>query len=560
MRIVNQAFLDRGFVDDLMTAFSLNKPRRSGPTSIEPIMPQPGAAKSRKQRPEIRIVPGLIREIVEQCLDILADPATGIFDRSGTLVRPVSVQKASATLSVRQSPEGNLQRPPGAVIVGEVSVEALVEELTARAHFTKWSERAKDDVTINCPAEVARTIVARRGHNWRVPPLKAIIRAPCIREDGSIIADDGYDAATCLFLTSGRLWPKVPDTPTRRDAARALDTLIEPIDALPFVSDVDRSAALALMLTAVVRPMLRAAPMFAVTAPTAGTGKSITVDVASVLATGLSASVLTASRDEAEMEKRLGAAAIAGDAVIAIDNVSHPLSSDLLCQLLTQDEVQVRILGKSEHARIPSTALFCATGNGLSIVGDLTRRTILIRLDARCERPDERSFDFNAVDLAMRKRGELVGAALTVIRAYLVAGTPDRAAPMGSFEDWSDIVRSALIWLNMPDPRGNVAEMRSEDPDRTRLSEIMESLPQAPFKVKDLRALAANDDALRAVLGGFIGRDGMLNTTAFAGYLRKNKDRIVEGRMIRLVRQDEAHGATWQIAFVDDPSRGVVGL
>ncbi|WP_292482028.1 hypothetical protein, partial [Mesorhizobium sp.] len=54
--------------------------------------------------------------------------------------------------------------------------------------------------------------------------------------------------------------------------------------------------------------------------------------------------------------------------------------------------------------------------------GDLNRRTIQIRLDAQCQRPEERRFEFDAIDLALRRRPELVAAALTVERAYLSAG------------------------------------------------------------------------------------------------------------------------------------------
>jgi hypothetical protein len=331
-------------------------------------------------------------------------------------------------------------------------------------------------------------VLARKGFGWSMPRLRAIIHAPTLRPDGSVISEPGYDEATGLLLVGDRLWRHVPDNPSKRDAGKALAVLSEPIAALPFVAESDRAAALALLLTSVLRPSLKTSPMFAVTAPSAGTGKSLTVDVAAIMATGRPAAVITPTADEAELEKRIGASALAGDAILSIDNVTHILRSDQLCQMLTQDEVQVRVLGSSKNVRIPSTGLICVTGNNLCVYGDLNRRTIQIRLDAQCERPEEREFQFDPIQLALRKRPELVAAALTIVRAYWSAGTPSLAPAFGGFEAWSDLIRSALIWLGLPDCRGDVAAQRAADPEKDELAEIVEALPTGPFTTREIAA------------------------------------------------------------------------
>jgi putative DNA primase/helicase len=348
-------------------------------------------------------------------------------------------------------------------------------------------------------------------------------------------------------LATDRLWPLIPDNPSKREALAALDALIEPIDGLPFVGNVDRAAAAALLLTSIMRPCLKAVPMFAVTAPAAGTGKSLLVDVAAIMATGRKAAVITPTRDEAELEKRIGATALAGDQIISIDNVTHILRSDQLCQMLTQDEVQVRVLGASKNVRIPSASLICATGNNLSIYGDLNRRAIRIRLDAKCERPDERTFNFDAPGLAMKKRAELVVAALTIIRAYLSAGAPGKAAPMGSFEDWSDTVRSALMWLGMGDCRGDTAAMQADDPEKVELAEIIEALPAGRFMVKDIARKVADNAELREPFENFMGRNGIFASKKFGRYLARFAQTIIGGRWIEQVSNDGIHGAVWQV-------------
>src|SRR5262245_6710637 len=65
-------------------------------------------------------------------------------------------------------------------------------------------------------------------------------------------------------------------------------------------------------------------------APAAGTGKSLLVDVAAILATGRLTPVISQGCSEEELEKRLGAALLAGDVVVSIDNCEHELQSVFL--------------------------------------------------------------------------------------------------------------------------------------------------------------------------------------------------------------------------------------
>jgi putative DNA primase/helicase len=181
--------------------------------------------------------------------------------------------------------------------------------------------------------------------------------------------------------------------PTRADAEAALAELEAPIALLPFVDDIDRSVALALLITAIAFPTLARAPLFGVTATTAGSGKGKLVNVASVIATGQPAAAYSYSGDAIEFEKLLGTILLAGDPIANIDNISRPLQSDKLCQILAEPIVASRILGLSQAPPLPPRTLWCATGNNLQLEGDLIRRSLLCRLDPGCERPELRVFD-----------------------------------------------------------------------------------------------------------------------------------------------------------------------
>ena len=323
---------------------------------------------------------------------------------------------------------------------------------------------------------VAETYLSRRGH-WKLPLLAGVVNTPFLRVDGSIRETAGYDAASkLLFKPEDQFYPPVPQYPDKADAEAALELLCRLIETFPFVSQADHAVALAGFLTVLDRRSMPTAPLIAFTSPAAGTGKSLLVDMMSVLATGRLVPVLSQGRNEEEFEKRLGASLLAGDACISIDNCEAPLSGALLCQALTQGELNIRLLGYSRNVGTATNATIFATGNNLVIVGDLTRRCLLGSLDAGVERPELRHFNVDPVEEAYIQRDELVIAALTILRAWHVAqsgGERVDVEPYGGFSDWSRRVREPLIWLGVADPCDTVVKVRENDPHRDLLTAVV---------------------------------------------------------------------------------------
>ena len=339
--------------------------------------------------------------------------------------------------------------------------------------FLKWDARAKAYVPIDAPDEVAEALLSRGG-NWKLPILSGITKTPFLRRDGSICETPGYDTASGLLYKPGNEnFPPIPQQPSKDDALAALALLDHLLDDFPFVGPADRSVALSALLTILDRRSMSAAPLHAFSSPTAGTGKSLLVDVAAMLATNQPMPVISQGRTEEELEKRLGAALLAGDIAIALDNCEHPLQSTFLCQALTQQKLNIRVLGASKNVETLVNAAMYATGNNLTIVGDLTRRALICSLDAHCERPELRIFDGNVLETVRAQRGRLIVAALTVLRAWHVAGEHLDVTPFGSFEAWSYRVRQALVWLGRADPCETVAKVREDDPNRTGLLAVL---------------------------------------------------------------------------------------
>jgi putative DNA primase/helicase len=77
--------------------------------------------------------------------------------------------------------------------------------------------------------------------------------------------------------------------------------------------------------------------------------------------------------------------------------------------------------------------------------------------------------------MALDDRASYVAAALNIVRAYMLAGTPNKKPPLASFEGWSDKVRSALVWLGCADPMGSMEKARAEDPVRQCLGTLLKA-------------------------------------------------------------------------------------
>jgi putative DNA primase/helicase len=80
------------------------------------------------------------------------------------------------------------------------------------------------------------------------------------------------------------------------------------------------------------------------------------------------------------------------------------------------------------------------------------------------ERPELRQFRGNPVAAILSDRGRYVAACLTIVRAYLEAGCPNPYPTLASFDDWSRLVRSALVWLGCTDPCDTMEKSMTDDP------------------------------------------------------------------------------------------------
>jgi hypothetical protein len=168
--------------------------------------------------------------------------------------------------------------------------------------------------------------------------------------------------------------------------------------------------------------------------------------------------------------------------------------------------------------------------------------------------------------MILKDRGKYIAAALTICRAYIVAGKPASAPRLASFEGWSDTVRSALIWIGKADPVKSMENAKAEDPERIELSSMIEGWTEAigvgvGARVRLASALSVGAETLREYDGADLelvhpefhatlqamafretGKRGQLPDAAMLGnYLRKIKGRVLNGKRFAN-RPDERKG------------------
>lgn len=510
------------------------------PKSARKRAPRPNPYEGMKRdwatpgRPTIRITAGDLPRVVGEGEMAMMNSRLPLYQRGSMVVRPAS---SAVTIT-----DGRKINAPRLVVANR---HHIAEAMTVAAHWERFDSRAMDWVSTDCPLRIADTYLAREGM-WKLPVLTGIINAPTLRADGSLLDQPGYDTATgLLFDPQGVSFPTIPESPDRHQAMAALGYLKRLIETFPFVGEADRAVALSGILTTAIRRSLPSAPLHGFNAPTAGSGKSLLVDIASMIAAGRPASVIAQGKTEEEMEKRLGAALIAGDPLISIDNCEAGLGGELLCQALTQPMLKVRLLGKSLNIEVPSTAAVFATGNNLTVVGDMTRRAIRCTLDAGVERPELREFDRDPVATVAGCRGDYVAAVLCILRAHHLAGRPQQTTPLGSFTEWSRWVRDALVWLGEADPCATMDSIRGADPKLEALTTVMEQwhthVGSRRVSVKEVidvatdqiasfhgRAEFINPDFREALLA-VAGDGGAISGRRLGKWLAANQGRIVNG-------------------------------
>lgn len=326
---------------------------------------------------------------------------------------------------------------------------------------------------VECPTEVSDYILGWFGK--RFPRLNGIVQWPMVLDGKIVGADADYDPKVGLLfaLPPGLDFSDMKGSKKEADAAwQWIKTSL--LADFPFGGPEDEASALALLLTFMQRRALDIAPAFLVTAPLQGTGKTALVKFASRIVHGRSLGAGKLSLNDEEQRKSITSALMTNPPALLYDNLTagSMFDSESIAIAMTSSEWEDRKLGQTERLTLPNRAVWCFTGNNVSLVADLRRRFVSIRMVPAERMHYAKHFSRNLDSWAIEHRSE----ALRALAAISLWGARDKPAlPTESgFPGWDRAVRAPVYAITGIDPyRAASKEADEEDPMEEAIGALM---------------------------------------------------------------------------------------
>lgn len=342
--------------------------------------------------------------------------------------------------------------------IRELTKNSVITYATGHCAFFKFKYSKKHDewTTEDCgpPTWLAGEVLdSHRFQAFR--HLKGLTAVPRIRSDGTV-SQPGYDPETCTVYIPDEELETIRIGETREEALKAVAFLADIVRDFPLVGAEQLAAVLGAMLTPFCRRALDGpAPMFMIDGNRPNIGKSYLLKVITSMFGHDVAPLNWAPPDRFgsniyQNTQRISSAFLSGRCIIALDNLKGEFGDVVIDKLLTQEHWSERILGTSENFTVENFMTVLGTANNITLVSDVWRRVVSIRLVvADVEARPQPRHELATYLPTVRKK--MIEACLTILRAFCVAGRPQGAAMLGSFEKWSRWVAASLVWLGLPD-------------------------------------------------------------------------------------------------------------
>ena len=337
---------------------------------------------------------------------------------------------------------------PGTTLALPPDVIERAEKLT---WMTRTGGRGQSWSRGKPPRDFCTDYITQRRSRYGARPLVGIARVPHMRDDGSVRTEIGYDPETGIFVDRA---PKlaIQESPTLDDAKAALQRVLKPFEHYTFE---DRENGLlqifAANLTALVRPYIKTAPLFAVNGVQSGTGKGQLCRATGYLTLGTTPPFMAWGHDDDEFTKRFDTMLLANPAMLVIDNCNNRLlRGDTLEMVISEGQATIRLFSKLEGVTVQNRTFIMPNGNNIQISGDMSRRSIKIGILPRSASPERDTFPFTPENYVIEHRDTLLTDYYTIMRAYRYAGMPRSGLPaVGSFPEWERKVRDLVWWLTI---------------------------------------------------------------------------------------------------------------
>ncbi|MEU0793788.1 hypothetical protein ABZ342_27265 [Amycolatopsis sp. NPDC005961] len=402
-------------------------------------------------------------------------------------------------------------------ITASVLKPPLLAGLLAEHTQIIQSKNKGGDEEVTPGRDVLGAVLARQ-HWPGLPVLRRIISTPVIRPDGTLLQKPGYDPATGFYLAANDDLAPIPDHPSPEEVTAAREFLLDRfLRDFPWRSDADRANYMALLVTPLIRPYTRAlSPFGMIEASMPGSGKTILTGCVGLL---VGQKVLTWNDSEDELRKLITTVLAEAAGVVVFDNLTEGsvVKSATLARLMTERTWSDRRLGTNAAATYPNDRLWLATGNNLHTGADMASRTVWVRLDPNCPRPEARTgFTIPNLDswiLDPVNRATVLRHVLILILDWTMHGAPTATAvpQMRQFTAWARQLGGFLEHHGIGGFLANAAANRDLDDDNAEWRSFL-------LTWRDING----DRALTAKELTVSGQDSMVGTDVWDGTFPTN--------------------------------------
>ena len=448
--------------------------------------------------------------------------------------------------------------------VPEKGASRLIAEGCAVVQYSENPKTAEltSEPIVPTPRWICEGIMSY-GDYAQLRTLKAIYTYPYVYNN-QLVTDHGYHKKSKIYIPEGASL----DIIRPASSEEAVSILRELLSGFRFKEEADFENAIALALTPIIRPNIPAGcPLFCITAPSHGSGKSFLCQTVWSILQG-SAPAVTDLENNTEMEKKLFSVISDAMPYVLFDNVdsNKPLDSGLLASFVTEPRRQARLFYTQKTTTIENFTIACYTGTSTEASMELIDRMVQIRLEAPKDRNAKIHYKFDPiVDRIQKEQAKYLGALIFMVEKWVnegcerIDGTVDDSDQVHRQRHWSSQIHGILKTNGLGTSfLGNDADMRKdsspEDMEMSRfLKEIVWQLgpdiAMEEWRTKDVFHFASYHDDDK-VDPNFTGQRNMLSRwitdnheekrrPAVGRLLNKFKDKPFGGWIIQKVKPEE---------------------
>jgi hypothetical protein len=381
--------------------------------------------------------------------------------------------------------------------------EALQSILTDRALLLHGSDRS-----------VLSTAVARMVLASALPAVRELheVRETPFVHAGAVVDTPGFHAESGTLYQPAEDWSgqTVPVFHTADEAEAAKARLSALLDGYVFEDASDRRHALAAILAPAIRDVVGGvSPMFVVSGPDSGCGKTLLATVVAAIWNGR-ADLIPVHGGSAEMRKAIQAELISerASAVMLLDNIETEIGGGALLQLLTSERWSARALGSSRIHSGRWTTTLVATGINATISSEMIRRSAVVRVLPNGGRHHDTDRDL--LGSTLRDRWSLMCDAIALARWHADGDVTATDGVDDSFSKFWGLAARILGCVGTPLGRGVGASSEQRDLERDVLAAIHAVVGGESWSVADLVRATQNGwgsppaQHLRHMLDAFI--------------------------------------------------------